>query len=249
MGLKLSYSKISTYLQCPYKYYLSYVVKLPTLPKPYFSFGHSIHSVLEWMHKPRVIPVSISQQEVLDRYAQNWETAGYRDIDEEARYRDIGRSMLISYWSKQNGTFKPALEVEKRFEIALDGMESVTLTGIIDRVDMLELGSLALLDYKTGKWTPGSVDEMDKLQLIIYSIATKHIWNRDVSKAGYYFLRCDRELSFKPDEEQITSTLSMVGNVSRGIIAENFPIQRNKFCNWCDYNKRCESTSVLSVER
>jgi RecB family exonuclease len=249
MDLKLSYSKISTYLQCPYRYYLSYVVKLPTLPKPYFSFGHTIHSVLEWIHKPRVVPVAITEQEMLDRYAMSWETKGYQDIDEEAQYRDIGRSMLLSYWSKHDGQFKPAFEVEKRFEFIDERIENVILTGVIDRIDILESGAVTLLDYKTGKWIPGSIEEMDKLQLIIYAMASRRLLNKRVSKAGYYFLRCGKEFSFEPDEDQFSSTLSMIGNVAKGIKAGDFPVQRNRFCAWCDYNNRCQSTPVLSIKR
>ncbi len=185
----------------------------------------------------------------MDRYASNWESKGYASIDEEARYRDIGRSMLISYWTKYDGQFKPALEVEKRFKVSPDGLDAVSLTGVIDRIDLTEDGSLSLLDYKTGKWIPNSVDEMDKLQLIIYSYATKKIWDKPVSKAGNYFLRGNKELSFVPDEEQIMSTMNMIQNVVKGIQNRDFPVCRNKFCNWCDYNKRCETTSVLSVER
>lgn len=249
MDLKLSYSRISTFLQCPYKYYLSYIVKLPTKPKPYFSFGHSLHSVLEWLHMPRILPVNYSIREIIAHYDENWVSKGYMNIDEESRYKELGKSILISYWDKMDGVFKPALEVEKKFSYPLDGFDGVTLTGIVDRVDLNEAGDLVLTDYKTGKWIPSSVAGMDTLQLSIYAIALSSLWGKKVAKVSNLYLREHKEVAFIPDDEKISAAMDDITRAVNGIRNKEFDLKVNKFCNWCDYKSRCKTTQVLSVDR
>ncbi|MCK5743641.1 MAG: PD-(D/E)XK nuclease family protein [Caldisericia bacterium] len=249
MDLKLSYSKISSYMQCPYKYYLAYIVKLPTEPKPYFSFGHSLHKILEWLHKPKIFSSTISVDEILREYNNCWVSMGFTSIDEEARYKEIGRSILISYWDKMNGNFHPAFEVEKRFSFEPDELPGVTLTGIIDRIDLTESGELTLMDYKTGKWIPSDADAMDTLQLTIYAIAVSRLWGKPVSRVSNLFLREQKEVSFVPDEHRMKQAMNEIVDVIDGIRNKRFETKTNRFCNWCDYHNRCKTTSVLSVER
>lgn len=47
MAVKLSFSKISTYIECPRKYFLSYVCKMGTGSSPHMSNGSAIHKCCE----------------------------------------------------------------------------------------------------------------------------------------------------------------------------------------------------------
>lgn len=47
MGIKLSFSKISTYVTCPRKYFLSYICNLGTGSSPHMSNGSAIHKCAE----------------------------------------------------------------------------------------------------------------------------------------------------------------------------------------------------------
>lgn len=47
MGIKLSFSKIATYIECPRKYFLSYIANLGTGKSPYMSNGSAIHLCCE----------------------------------------------------------------------------------------------------------------------------------------------------------------------------------------------------------
>jgi ATP-dependent helicase/DNAse subunit B len=47
MPVKLSYSKISTYIECPRKYFLSYIANLGTGSSPHMSNGSAIHKCCE----------------------------------------------------------------------------------------------------------------------------------------------------------------------------------------------------------
>lgn len=47
MGVKLSFSKISEYIHCPRKYFLSYICNLGTGHSPYLSHGSTVHKCCE----------------------------------------------------------------------------------------------------------------------------------------------------------------------------------------------------------
>lgn len=47
MPMKLSYSKVATYIECPRKYFLSYICNLGTGSSPYMSNGTAIHACCE----------------------------------------------------------------------------------------------------------------------------------------------------------------------------------------------------------
>jgi len=53
---QLSYSSIRAYEECPLRWKFLYVDRLPEAPRGYFSFGRTVHSVLEELLQPFVIP-------------------------------------------------------------------------------------------------------------------------------------------------------------------------------------------------
>ncbi|OGK05921.1 MAG: hypothetical protein A2W80_17535, partial [Candidatus Riflebacteria bacterium GWC2_50_8] len=66
--IRLSYSKMSLYLNCPRSYKKLYIDKVPPKPQPFFSFGTTIHETFERVYDPvNPIPKPTLQQ-VLDIY-------------------------------------------------------------------------------------------------------------------------------------------------------------------------------------
>jgi len=69
---RLSYSAISTYRGCPLQYKLIYIDKLKRLPKPYFSFGSSLHKATEYFYSG-MFTTPPTLDELLKYYRENWE--------------------------------------------------------------------------------------------------------------------------------------------------------------------------------
>ena len=55
----LSYSSVRTYLECALRWKFLYVDRLPEAPRGYFSFGRTVHTVLENLLKPLVVPTTL----------------------------------------------------------------------------------------------------------------------------------------------------------------------------------------------
>ena len=124
----LSYSAVRAYTECPLRYKFLYIDKLPEAPHGYFSFGRTVHSVLEELLKPLVVPAARrlsdgERQRTLDEfprgsaaltpagrlpsvatmlewYETQWVGDGYTSPEEEARYRVLGRELLTAYWER-----------------------------------------------------------------------------------------------------------------------------------------------------
>ncbi|NNN17831.1 MAG: hypothetical protein HKL79_05675, partial [Thermoplasmata archaeon] len=171
----LSYSSSRAYLECPLRWKFLYVDRLTEAPRGYFSFGRTIHSVLEAIMRPLVVPgarrsgeaesqrtlddwhpstpatpgpVELSEEELLAIYDREWLTEGYTSPEEEARYRALGAEMLRGFYAQMRRDPPHPVAVEQHLEASWDG---IPIHGYIDRIDRAPGGGLAVLDYKTSR--------------------------------------------------------------------------------------------------
>lgn len=241
----LSFSRISQYLECPYKFFLAYIVGLPGIPRSYFSFGKSVHSALEQFHRPKLLAVDMSLDSLLDLYDKNWISEGFPDIETELRCKDEGRSILIGYHNHLGGEMPRVAEVEMNFKIEVEG---VTLTGYVDRIDLNADGSVNLLDYKTSKSIPAALENLDRLQLSIYSLAVSTLWNVNVRQASNLYLRQMALRNFEPTLPDFEKVREMISVVAEGISKKQFERCPNRFCQYCDFYQGCQGSNVIHLE-
>jgi len=237
--MRLSYSAISTYLNCPLQYRLQYVEKRPTLPSPSLSFGSSVHSALEWLYSvPTPDPATLT--ELLDYLEECWVSEGYQDPEEEARYFMQARSTLALYYrnhvANSPGGFHVPAAVEHKFVIDLGFCD---LSGVIDRLDRDPSGGFEVIDYKTNRRLPPIKRLREDLQLPLYHIAAKRIWGVPVNRVTFHYLLVDHRTSFVISPEREQEALSSVREVARRVEAGDFAPRRNNLCPWCDFADDC----------
>lgn len=148
--IRLSYTSINTYEQCPLQYRYRYIERLEWEPKPALSFGSSLHEALEWFYSVKT-PHPPELAELLSRLSSVWVKEGYSDEAEEGRYYEHAQEVLTTFYRANVGRFRMPVAVEKYFELELDGF---VLTGKIDRMDRHDDGSYEILDYKTNRKLP-----------------------------------------------------------------------------------------------
>jgi hypothetical protein len=85
VGLRLSYSSISTYETCPAKFKFQYEDKVPTASSPALSFGDSLHQALHRFHS-RPVPVAPSLPELHEMLDMVWVRDGFTTESEEHTY-------------------------------------------------------------------------------------------------------------------------------------------------------------------
>jgi RecB family exonuclease len=231
----LSYTQISLYQSCPLCYKLQYIDGLEPKEKGYFSFGTTMHNCAEYFFKVKVPPPPTLAQ-MLDFYERKWLSEGYESAEEEAEYKAYGRELLTKFWEIHQADFRMPIAVEHKFTIDIG---SFKLTGRIDRVDKLDSGGLAIIDYKTDKelFTQEYLD--NNLQLTLYQMAVEKSWFLPVERLTLYHFRSNTPISCPPREpERLEEARAVVLEVAEGIQAESFPAKESNRCP-CDFPQYC----------
>ncbi len=231
----LSYSQISLYQSCPLCYKLRYIDGLEEKEKGYFSFGTTIHEAAEYFYRVKVPPPP-SLEELLRFYEQNWHPEGYQSAEEGANYKAYGREMLARFWEIHRPDFRLPIAVEWMFNIDIEG---VKLRGFIDRVDKLDSGGLAIIDYKTDRELFTKDYLAQNLQLTLYQLAVAQSWFLPVERLTLYHFRTNTPCSCPPrGEAQLGEARRLVLAVAEGIARGDFPAVESGRCP-CDFPEHC----------
>jgi putative RecB family exonuclease len=118
-------------------------------------------------------------------------------------------------------------------------IEGVRLMGYIDRIDKLDTGGLAIIDYKSNQelFTKGYVEDL--LQLTLYQLACERMWDIPVQRLTLYHLRSNTPVSSGPRSHQrLDEAARLVISVAEDITAGRFPAVENQYCP-CDFPEYC----------
>lgn len=237
----LSFSRLSTYLKCPLRYKFIYIDNLPTIPRSYFSFGNTIHKVLEIFYDPN--RNFIEQEKAPYKYIMElldscWLSRGYASMREEVRAKQEAKKILTNFYRRSIFAFQPALFVEKEFSFYLEGFE---IKGRIDRIDERS-GRFIVVDYKTNSVLPEFFKEEEFLQPIIYNIAARKILEtKYIEFISMYFLKFNRKIDFSLDDNVIEKGKKRIYEVGNLITKGNFKPKMNGSCSSCEFKNKCET--------
>jgi len=230
----LSYSSISTYIECPLKFKLKYIDGLKEKPKPYLSFGSSLHDALQFFYSYRPPPPSLD--DVLKYYEENWVSEGYANEEEEEGYFSYGKEILTTFYKIHIKDYKPPIAVEHLFNIKVQG---IPITGFIDRVDKLEDNRAEIIDYKSGKNIFDRTHVEENEQLTLYQLAVEESIGLEVGKLTLYHLPSQTPVSVEArNREKIDSLKSKILEVSELIANGEFEAKEGRFCP-CDFPEHC----------
>ena len=241
--IRLSYSKMSLYLNCPLAYKKLYVDKVPPKPQPFFSFGTTIHETFERLYDPERKSLKVpTLEEILAIYDQVRLThrEGFESDELEERYRLDGIRQLTMYYNRfiKGKIFQPAHAIEEYFEIPCG--KYAVMTGFIDRIDHLSDGTYEILDYKTEPTlrTQQAVDE-DK-QLSIYYWAAEETMGLKISKLSLLMLDHDKKIETFRSRENIPHVIESIDKTAYEMLTETeFKPKMNKYCKSCDHLNSC----------
>ncbi len=250
----LSHSSISTYEQCPLKWKLHYIDKIPEEPKPYFTFGSVMHDVMEYFYVekengkikgPRFSAPPVN--ELLAYYDSIWSSEGYESPEQEENYRQLGEKIIKEYHEQHARNFTMPIATEHYFIIDIDG---VKVRGYIDRVDKLSPDSVRILDYKTTR-DPFRIPYVKKdEQLALYQMAFEELHNKRVERLSLYHLRSNMDFSVgRRPERMIRALRKKILRVADAIEKEEFEPKKSNLCPYCDYQHLCPYFMDLYAEK
>ena len=214
----VSNSSISDFLNCPRLYYLRNVYKDPktkhkvNIINPSLALGQTVHEVLESLS---IIPTEDRfEKSLYQTYDEAWKKVsgkmgGFRNKDEEEEIKERGRKMLERVIANPGPILNKAIKISKdlpNYYLSLE--ENIILCGKIDWLEYLPDDTLHIIDFKTGKRD----EKPNSLQLPIYFLLVENCQKRLVSKASYWYLDRDDEVTPMqlPDREEAFSKVFTV---------------------------------------
>ncbi len=250
-NLSFSYSKMSTYKECPQKYKFRYILKIPEKPKYYFAFGTALHKVMEFMYanlKPPFPPL----EETLKFFRLDWQKTsfadkGYATAQKELEGYEEGVKIIEAYYKKHEKDIFNPLSTEFRTTQEVDGLSIIS---IVDRIDYLGAGKVSILDYKTGKTVKREPDQllmyqklMSQSPQLLKLVQTKDssVEKVDVANLLFYYLpKLDEQIYTPAPKEEIDEFWQGVLKVADNIKQEKFSATPGELaCKFCDYKDLC----------
>jgi len=259
--LRLSFSAVSTYRECPRQHWYRYRAGLPAAQSAEAQHGSVVHAALMRAGRLRAAGAAVGAGRLLDLLEEAWAEVTPVDPRRLPALRALGREQLRQFSAGGGLRERPAM-VERAFTTDLDGWR---LSGIIDRVDPpptqeggevgsnhggeLEVGRRAgawrIVDYKTGAPLPASRLRRD-LQLALYALAAKESLGLDPVDLEIVYLRAGKRVLIPSGEDLVGEARRVLGEVAEGIRAGNRePRPERRRCSLCPYRTACDSALAL----
>lgn len=241
--MRISYSTLDTYQNCPLKYKFREVDKIKEPKSKEAVFGTLIHAVMKYIHTPAILSPTLEQ--ALDYYSKGWNSEVYENELEERAAFTQGIAIIQKYLEHTKPSDYNIIDLESRFALEIGNEQTGmhTVSGIIDRIDKTDDG-YEIIDYKTTRKMP-SQDKVDNdIQLSIYLKAflnryPKEVNNLDKITVSLYYLKHGVKLSSKRTKEQLEQLEKTFLDVIHLIEEEKFDPILSPLCDWCGYQKIC----------
>ncbi len=245
--MRISYSALETFGQCPQKYKFEYIDKIRVPKGKEAVFGTAMHGALKFLFSRD--PLYPTLEETLSHFRKTLLESPAVPDDEKERFCVSGEKMLTDFYKKNPPWKFNTIDLESRFAVSITDrltQESHELVGNIDRIDKLEDNSYEIVDYKTSRRLP-SQDSVDaNTQLAVYQLGIHkkwpHIKPAEVA-LSLYFLRSGEKLSTNRSGEDLKNVeervLSTIHTIEQKTTEGDFPPKPTILCDWCGYKPMC----------
>lgn len=239
--IKLSATRVSSFLQCPQKYWFSYVKKLPKKSNPSFKLGLACHEALEFAGNIRMKRklTDKDKEAVLNKYDEVSVSEGIENMSVHKEGKKIVKDKLESFNKEK------IIAVEEKFGFGKDSTKTesgVPLIGAIDKVIEVDRETLVVIDYKTSN-TALTPDQLESdLQLSIYDYVARTKWpgyKRYILSLDY--LKSEPIYTYRHEEErdELNKYLKEVYTQMCNLTEDKVVPRLNMFCSWCDFKENC----------
>jgi RecB family exonuclease len=240
----LSPTKISTYLACPVKYKWTYIDdrgRWYLRAKKYYSFGTTLHHVLQRFHDAGDTGVATVHQAIA-ALEESWIEAGYSSAKEMQEAVSEGKMILQSYIEKieREPSLARTLYLEKLFRLDL---EAFVLIGRVDRVQEHPDGTIEIIDYKSGRESITPQEVASDLAMGCYQLLLNSIYPDHQIIASIVALRANQKASASMDQEKLEEFRNDILELGHEILHRDYihitPIWK-PLCTECDFLRLCK---------
>ncbi|HSX24962.1 MAG TPA: ATP-dependent DNA helicase [Candidatus Andersenbacteria bacterium] len=190
----LSVTHINNYLECPRKFYIKNVLRVPSVRTPHQALGSAAHGALEYFfaqyEKTGSIPPESELVSSFHRFLQR-EVLTAEQVKDA---REVGEKILQEYYRNYKNDF--IRDTKREYNFASHGIvvDGVPLTGLIDKIELLDTSD----KQKNGLWREGA-----RVNIVDYKTGKPENGLKKLSKNGDYYrqlvfykLLCDESPRF-----------------------------------------------------
>jgi DNA helicase-2/ATP-dependent DNA helicase PcrA len=236
LDARLSATAVETYETCPLQFKFEREWKLARQVHAAMQYGAAMHRVLRTYYDSLRLGKARSDEALLQLFRDDLAASRIQDNYQRELYLKQGIEQLQDFLTGTRSTPpREVLHTEEWFEVQIAGTK---VAGRIDRMDRTADGSVAIVDYKTGK-ARSQEDADESLQLSIYAMAAREKWGYPVGALVFHNLEGNVPVVSRRSEFQLESAREQVLDAARGIAAGNFDPKTGRHCNFCAFRGLC----------
>jgi putative RecB family exonuclease len=253
-GEAYSFSRVTTFEQCPRRYRYRYVDGVQEGFDSVESFmGRQVHAAIEWLYEQRDRQGGKPTiEQTVAWYCAAWDAAVsggprvVRVVKEGTTlegYRRTGAEMLSRFHQSRFSRDRlVTVGNERYFRVKMaSGHE---FQGYIDRLARDEDGTLHVIDYKTGRKNGRGFTGKEADQLEAYALAMFVQNPEDEMELVLEFLRLGDRVRKRVARSDAASIERRLTERIRALESSSvFPPNPGVLCRWCGYNDICEGAA------
>ena len=233
---RLSASAVDTYSRCGLRFQLERDWRIPARPAAAMQYGAAIHRVLKTYFDALRLGRGKSDDELIELFRHDLASAKIQEPYQHELYERLGVAQLRDFFTAARSIpASQVLHTEESFEIQVG---PATVVGRIDRVDQRPDGTVAIVDYKTGK-SRDQEDADESLQLSLYALAAREKWGYNVGALVFYNLEENVPVTTLRSDADLLAASAQVKTAAEQIAKGNFEPKPGMHCNFCAYRTLC----------
>ena len=257
--MKLSKSKLLSFMQCPGKYYLAYELWIkPAKTSSSLIIGSSTHHLIASYYMRKMAGEPCDLEEVLEDFWSRYNLDNTDFATEGDLKAGMRQSMEFAKLFLNETDLEP-LENEYRFSLPVvniktgEVIEDLELTGIIDLIDRID-GKNRAIEIKTKARRPDGFQADMSMELTCYAYWLRFLDDQDVIPVSYVnIIKNKRPYIHWQNQERSTEDFVdlfyTIKTVAQNISDGRFYRNPGMHCNWCDYKPICARDAEMVEEK
>jgi RecB family exonuclease len=224
-----------------YKYvYQDKIGKFYLKARPQFSFGSTLHHVLQEFHEQGAVH---TREEMVTTMQTQWISAGYQTQEEEQEHREKGEQIIHAYHEAHQERIEAQIETIATEKTITCDLGFFKLSGRIDRLDRHPDGTLEIIDYKSGRQEVTEEQVRNSLAMTCYQLILRELYPDSPVCATIYALRSGTSATARLTTEEMQEFKSELIALAKEILETDFaellpePIE---ICPDCEFLKICQ---------
>jgi putative RecB family exonuclease len=243
----LSPSKVSSFKDCALAFRLSVIDRLPEPPSPHAAKGTLVHRALEllmWEEEPGRRTVDVALEKLARAVPEVLDSAEYAGLglmpDDRAEFIQDAEVLLRNYFRLEDPAAVHVIGTELRMSVT---MGTLKLSGVIDRLELDQNGTLVVTDYKTGRAPSANLEQSRLGGVHFYAFLCEQVLGQRPARIQLLHLREPIAISTTPSDQSIRGLHQQTGAiwtaVEQACAREDFRPRPGRLCDYCAYHEFC----------